>query len=206
VKYYESHKIHIFDKINAIELTIFKKMLPLYDDIEAEAKEVAIAKIAELGASFNPDTMDASDVEEKAWEAGIEHYELQLAMKAEFLLSTATWLFHLFEKNCKKMCPYLYNKPEELKTKFEELGINCDNQSDWHKTNTELRLAANTIKHGEGHSSKKLQRIRPEYFDTKSSYLTDSKIEITRENIQSYIEHMKSFWCSFFDAVLQQPK
>jgi len=203
MNYCDSHKNHIFYKINAIQSTIFERLLPVYNDIEAEAERVANAKLDELGESFNPDTMDPSDAYEKAWEEGGEHYALQHAMKAEFLLSTATWLFHLFEKDCRAMCPNLYNKPEELQTKFEEMGINYNDQSDWYKTNTELRLVANTIKHGEGNSSRRLKEIRPEYFETHSSYLTDSKIEISYQDMQSYIEHIKSFWSSFFDKVLQ---
>ena len=204
MNYYDSHKNHIFYKIDAVKSTIFEKLQPVYNDIEAEAESVAEAKYKELGKNFNPETMDVSSAAEKAWEEGGEYYELQHAMKAEFLLSTATWLFHLFEKDCRKMCPRLYNKHDELKIKLEEMGINCDDHSDWYKTNTELRLVANTIKHGEGSSSKKLQLIRPEYFDTKSSYLTDSKIEITDQDIQLYIEYMKSFWSSFFDKVLRK--
>jgi len=206
MNYYDSHKNHIFYKIDAVQSTIFDRLLPVYNNIEAEAETVAKAKYDELGKNFNPETMYESDVIEKAWEEGGEHYILQHAMKTEFLLSTATWLFHLFEKDCRAMCPNLYNKAEELKTKFEEMGINCDNQSDWYKTNTELRLVANAIKHGEGNSSQRLKAIKPEYFDTQSSYLTDSKIEITHQDIQSYIEHMKSFWSSFFDKVLQKSR
>ena len=204
MNYYDSHKNHIFYKIDAVKSAIFEKLLPVYNDIETEAESVAKAKYEELGKNFNPETMDVSSATEKAWEEGGEYYELQHAMKAEFLLSTATWLFHLFEKDCRKMCSRLYNKHDELKIKLEEMGINCDDHSYWYKTNTELRLVANTIKHGEGSSSKKLQLIRQEYFDTKSSYLTDSKIEITDQDIQCYIEYMKSFWSSFFDKVLRK--
>ena len=202
--YYESHKNHIFYKINSIQSTIFEKLLPVYNDIEAEAKIIEKEKLDELSKTFNPDTMDPSDAYQEAWEEGAEHYMLQHAMKSEFLLSTATWLFHLFEKDCREMCPNLYNKPDKLQKKIEEMGINCDEQSDWYKTNTELRLVANTIKHGEGGSCAKLKLIKPQYFETETSYLTDSKIEISDQDLQVYIEHMKSFWNSFFNTVLSK--
>jgi len=200
--YYESHKNHIFYKINAIQSTIFKRLLPVYNNIEIEAEAVAKAKYDELGKNFNPEIMDESDVVEVAWEEGGEHYALQHAMKAEFLLSTAIWFFHLFEKDCREMCPKLYNKPEELKIKLEEMGINCDNSSNWYKINTELRLVANTIKHGEGNSYNKLKALKPSYFETTASYLTDSKIELSKENIFMYVKNMYSFWEAFFDKVL----
>ncbi|MCW8934502.1 MAG: hypothetical protein OQK98_07235 [Gammaproteobacteria bacterium] len=200
--YYESHKYHISYKINSIKETIFSRLLPVYENIEEEAKIIAKKKLEELGKSFNPDTMDVGDAYQEAWEDGTEHYVLQHAMKVEFLLSTATWLFHLFEKDCREMCPSLYNKPEELKKKLEEMGISCDVGSNWYKTNTELRLVANTIKHGEGKSCDRLKGIKPEYFKTNTSYLTDNKIEIPEEDMTKYIDNMSSFWDSFFDKVL----
>ncbi len=115
--------------------------------------------------------MDAGDAYQEAFEEGAEHYTLQHAMRTEFLLSTATWLFHLFEKDCKERCPILYNKPIELKDKLEEMGINCDSNSNWYKTNTELRLVANTIKHGEGGSHDKLKVLKSNYFESSTSYL-----------------------------------
>ncbi len=202
MQHYESDRDHIFYKIDSIQSTIFDNLLPVYDDIEAKAKVIEKEKLDELSKTFNPDTMDPSDAYQEAWEKGAKHYTLQHAMKTEFLLSTATWLFHLFEKDCRKMCPKLYKKPEELQKKLEDMGINCNDESNWYKTNTELRLVANTIKHGEGSSCKKLKLIRSDYFEIRTSYLTDSKIEISHKDIQIYIENMKSFWSSFFDKVL----
>lgn len=200
--YYESNKKHILYKINSIKETIFERLLPVYKNIEAEAKEIEKNKLEELYKTFNPDTMDPGDAYQEAWEEGAEHYTLQHAMKTEFLLSTATWLFHLFEKDCREMCPNLYNKPEDLKTELEKMGINCDNNSNWYKINTELRLVANTIKHGEGGSYNRLKTLKSDYFKVRTSYLTDNKIEISEEAMQMYIDNMKSFWESFFDKVL----
>ncbi|MEA2048920.1 MAG: hypothetical protein U9O64_10815 [Campylobacterota bacterium] len=206
MNYCEFNKYHIFDKIASIEETIFNRLLPAYNNIEEEAKKVEDEKLKELAKTFNPDIMDAGEAYQKAWEEGAEHYTLQHAMKTEFLLSTATWLFHLFEKDCREMCPELYNKPEDLKSELEKIGIYCDNNSDWYKINTELRLVANTIKHGEGGSYNRLKTLKPDYFEVSTSYLTDNTIEISEEAIQIYIENMKSFWESFFDKVLPKYK
>jgi hypothetical protein len=198
----EFEKNHIFDKINSIKETIFNRLLPVYDNIEEEAKKIEEEKLKELAKSFDPNTMDVEDAYQEAWEEGAEHYALQHAMKTEFLLSTATWLFHLFEKDCRAMCPKLYNKPEDLKIKLKKMGINCDDSSNWYKINTELRLVANTIKHGEGRSYNELKTLKPNYFKTTASYLTDSKIELSKEDIFMYIENMHSFWEVFFDRAL----
>ncbi len=200
--YYEADKDRIISKINSIYKTISNKLLPVYDEIESEAKIIEEKTLGKLSKNFNPDTMDPSDAYQEAWENGAEHYTLQHEMKKEFLLSTATWLFHLFEKDCKNMCPLLHNKPEELKTKLIEMKISCDNNSDWYIINTELRLVANTIKHGGGHSLESLKIKRPDFFEDGLSFLSDGKINISFEDIQNYVNRMKSFWESFFDKVL----
>lgn len=202
MQYYEYHKNHILEKIDAIQSTIFKRLLPVYDSIESEANAVAEAHLNDSSIAFNPDTMDTMDAYQQAWEEGGQYYTMQHAMKTELLRNTATWLFHLFEKDCREMCPYADSV--QLKSNLEKIGIDCSDQSDWYKINTELRLVANTIKHGEGRSSQELRRIRPEYFNTQLSYLTDSLIEVNPEDIRSYITHMQLFWNSFFNKVLLQ--
>lgn len=200
--YYEADKDRVLFKINSIYETISNKILPVYNNIESEAREIEEKTLKELSDNFNPYTMDPSDAYQEAQQNGAAHYTLQHEMKKEFLLSSATWLFHIFEKDCKKMCPSLHNKPIELKIKLSEMGISCDNNSDWYITNTELRLVANTIKHGSGRSSESLQIIRPDYFEHGQSFLSDSEIHISFEDIQNYVTKMKSFWESFFDKVL----
>lgn len=200
--YYEADKDRVLSKINSIYQTISNKLLPVYNNIESEAKEIEKNTLEELSRNFNPDTMDPSDAYQEAWENGAEHYILQHEMKKEFLLSTATWLFYLFEKDCKTMCPLLHNKPIELKSKFIEMGISCGDDSDWYITNTELRLVANTIKHGDGRSSESLKIIRPDFFENESSILSDGKIKLSFEDIQNYVNSMTRFWESFFEKVL----
>jgi hypothetical protein len=73
-------------------------------------------------------------------------------MKQEFLNHQATLLYHMFEKDCKKMFPKINNKKfiNNLEEKLINLNIATDNSSSWYKINKELRLISNVIKHGKG--------------------------------------------------------
>ena len=94
--YYEADKHRILSKIDRILSTIFERLLPVYNNIEDEAKQIEKDKLESLSKSFNPETMDPSDAYQEAWENGAEHYSIQHEMKQEFLLNNAIWIFHLY--------------------------------------------------------------------------------------------------------------
>lgn len=123
-------------------------------------------------------------------------------MKQEFLNHQATLLFHIFEKDCQKMCPLLHNKGTELKEKLDEMGISTNENSNWHKINKELRLISNVIKHGKGRSYDELKILRTDLFKENFGFLLTSDIEISLIDILIYREKMKGFWIEFFDIVL----
>ncbi len=200
MNYYLDDKNRIISKINSIESTIFNKLLPVYNDIEAEAKVIEENKLNELNKHFNPDTMDIGMAYQEAWEEGAEYYSIEHEMKKEFLLNSVTWLFHLFEKDCNTIFKDLDGN--EKKSYLNGLGINTENSSCWFTINNELRQLSNTIKHGTGHSSEKLKKIRPDFLITKSIFLTSSDVNISVKDLKNYFTAMKKFWELFFYKVL----
>ena len=195
--HYEADKYRVLSKIDKIFSTIFERLLPVYNNIEDEAKQIEKDKLESLSKSFNPETMDPSDAYQEAWEDGAEHYSIQHEMKQEFLLNNATWLFHLFEKDCLLM--FDGKKGIDAINYLNGLGIETDSNSKWHTINKELRLLANAIKHGEGPSFTALEVLRPDFFD--STYST-VQVKINAQDLEHYIDSMKNFWNVFFDKVL----
>lgn len=199
-KVYEIDKITILEKIDSIKKTISERLLPTFDTIEQEAKQLSEQKLLELSSRFNPEFTDESDVYDQAFHRGVDHYIVQSDMKIEFLKSAATWIFHLFEKDC----TYIFGT-EDGKLKLEhlsKLNIDTSEESNWYKCNTELRALSNSIKHGKGSSFEKLKTLRPDLIIETDNFLSKSDIVIEMENINEYIEFMNSFWNIFFNKVL----
>lgn len=141
------------------------RLYSTFDAIEAEAKAIENKAYKRYSASFDPDTMDEPYGVEDTYHEGVNHYLTHNEMKSEFLKSAATWLFHLFEKDC----VYIFVNADgnAKKKKQKNLGVNVSNSSPWYVCNKELRLVANVVKYGKGQSSTDLEIIRPKLFKKK---------------------------------------
>jgi len=127
-------------------------------------------------------------------------------MKQEFLNHQATLLFHIFEKDLKKMFRTSkedYLKGNDLKDKLIEISISTDNNSPWYKVNKELRLISNVVKHGTGKSYDELKKIRIDLFNGNFGFLVKSDISISLNDVEIYANYIKEFWIEFFDIVLE---
>jgi len=69
--------------------------------------------------------MDIGSCYEDAHSEAASHYVIHNEMKQEFLNHQATLLFHIFEKDRKKMFPELSGN--DLKEKLQLLGISTEN-------------------------------------------------------------------------------
>ncbi len=202
MQYYDKHKKDIIDRIDVVINTVQLRLLPTFDNIEEEANQVEKTKLNELNTNFNPYTMDEYLCYEEAHSEGAMHYFIYKEMKQEFLNHQATLLFHLFEKDCQKIFENLSG--DEKKEFLIELGINISPESNWMKTNKELRFLANAIKHGNGNSFEKLKELRPDLTQDTFHFFFDSKIEITIEELSNYANQMKNFWEDFFEKALNK--
>lgn len=112
----------------------------------------------------------------------------------------------------------------EVKTCLKNNGIDLEQFSSWRFIDDELRLLANTVKHAEGESSRTLKKRRPGLFEDPDLRQLDSElapesrpkskhffplnqplmgdgIYVSFEELQSYAEHIKSFWLNFENAL-----
>ena len=130
------------------------------------------------------------------------HYLIHNEMKNEFLNSAITWLFHLFEKNCNRILNT--TDGNEKKKELENIGIDTSANSLWLTCNHELRLIANTIKHGKGNSSEELKIIKPNYFKQGAWGVSEDEVQLTIEIVEHYINTSNDFWVSFFSLALPE--
>ena len=86
---------------------------------------------------------------------------------------------------------------------MKSLGIDTSKSSSWVKCNSELRDLANTIKHGEGGSSKRLKVWRSDLFKESVFGQSVYEVETSTKDIELYINTLVKFWESFFSAALQ---
>jgi len=201
---YEADKNRIISAIDNFIIALETKILPQFNDIEKEAKEVEKERLKFLSSRFNPDTMDPSDCYEDAYFAGCEHYEIYTEMKQSVLNMSSVWLYHLFEKDCNMI--FSDKKWGDRKIKLTNLSIGIVKPSNFYKINEELQYICNINKHGDGKSQAELLKIRPDLFEDK--YLSSNKKlkDIDLSQIKDYASEMKSFWMEVYEQLQKKPK
>ena len=197
---YESDKNEILGRIDAVSNTINGRLLPTFNSIEEEARVAGEKELEALSANFNPEFIDEGSVYEQAYDEEIYYFYLHDEMRKEFLNSSITWLFHLFEKDCSDV--FNTNDVNAKKSELSALLMSTETNSNWDLCNTELRLIANVIKHGKGRSLDDLKRRRPDLIKSFHGHLSDAEVEITVDDLNSYISSMKAFWSEFFNKTL----
>lgn len=159
--------------VEAYRTAALEKIPPVFDNLEQEAESVTEAEYERLSAQpADPYWQgDLGDLAERATEYGNEYGETMFAIRQSVLNLLAVGLQHLFEQQQKGLYRQTYAgrtcKCFRWKALNESLllaGVNRTTLPGADKLE-ELRLAANTIKHGSGPSAAKLAAVRPDLFD-----------------------------------------
>ncbi len=200
----EFEKDELLKGIDNLIITIETRLLPTFETIEVEAKEIEEKTLDELSSRFNPDTMCPSTFYEDAYFTGAEHYWIYEKMKNDFLNMVTVWLYHLFEQDCNEI--FSEKKWVDRKAKLTTHSILTTNPSNFYKINKELQYICNINKHGDGDSQTRLLALRPDLFDNKTKYNFDTENitiytlkNISLEQIKEYSEYMKSFWIELYN-------
>lgn len=110
------------------------------------------------------------------------------ALQQDFLNSSVTWLFHLFEKQKKYI--YKTDKTEDIKNqlKTKSSPYDVDSCTYYKVINQEMRALANAVKHGE--QSDAMKKLRRNY----SNYVQGEKIIVSKRDIEKFIFSLRQFW------------
>ena len=225
---------HYFETIFAKQIatlcdSIVNRVLPTFANIEEEAKKFAEQEYERLGSlPALGDYVDMGDIAESARDAGIDYYQLMSGVRQGLINIATAGLYHLFEQQLlffhrrQVLHPSEENdirwlKIKELKTRLAGGGVDIVKLPSWPKTD-ELRLVANTVKHGEGESAEQLRKIRQDFFVhpflrehslfAKSPrhpiYMPMSGEDIFVEinDFQAYKNAVLSFWEEFSELIL----
>ena len=208
----------ILPQVDALQAAVGERLLPAFEGVTDEAEEVQRQRWEELMARAHPET-DPGDLAEAALEAGIDHYTMLGELKQGLLNMLAVAAFHLLEQHifgiygrevlerADQRNVGLYTLPLVVK-RFRAQGVDLVSFESWPRVQ-ELRLVANTVKHGEGRSADDLRAARPELF--VNPILRDQEwatrglgqaerplfgygLYVTVEELHAYMADVRAFW------------
>lgn len=149
------------------------RVIPAFNGIEEEARGVTEAEYERLvSMPADPDSaFDMAHLADWATEHGAEYYETISGVRQGALNLLAVGLHHLFEQQqlffLDRDLPRAPKGPRrrsQFENRLKRYGVDPYGSECASKVN-ELRLAANTIKHGAGPSAGELAKMRPDLFE-----------------------------------------
>jgi hypothetical protein len=157
-----------------------KRIPPAFAGIEDEVEYIACEEMRRLEINLDPNHYDIDDLIEMASESAQRRYETLADTRQGVVNLFVAGLYHLLAQQFDCMVKILLPSPsfqdddekrqfeaDDTMTKFvkviDQQGINIKSAKQWERIQ-ELKLIANTVKHGSGSSAAKLYEKRPELF------------------------------------------
>lgn len=199
---------------------IFKeRVFPVFSNIEKEADKISndLYDNAMNAYYIDYDNIDPADIAENATEIGVDYYEKYSLMRYNTLAMWISMVYQFWEQQVRK---FLYDEEahsfkiefkkfctsgiKDIKEEFRYHNINIEKLRCWGSIN-ELRLACNTLKHGDGASAQELKNIRPslftregfEEYDLLSMYnttLLEETLNISDQDFYNFCDILIEFW------------
>jgi hypothetical protein len=173
---YMAHQVQHFalQYVRAYGKHVLEDALPVFDNLSERADAVVAEEFERLGAQPATEDCDGdmSCAAEAAQDKGQAFYNTMVALRQTSLNLFAAGLFHLLEQQLAELCrDSAFKAPAPSDTKLSIVAdwydrhfkLNLRQISAWPKVD-QLRLLANTVKHGEGNSAAQLRSIRPDLF------------------------------------------
>lgn len=230
--FWSQHIRDVFvSEIDLFASCLTDKVIPAFDNLEEESKNIIHREFEIRAASFGSDT-DLGSLAEEAEDEGIDYYVMMKNMLQGIINMFAASLYHFFEQQT-----FLFHRKEllsrdeedninllkidEVTVRLANNGINIKKFKSWKKID-ELRLVANTAKHADGQSSEELKKLRPKLFwrpdfiDGFDSHklppisvyqpLMGQSFYITHEEFMLYVKAVKDFWYEMIEALERKAK
>lgn len=195
-----------------------KRLLSQFADIESEADKAAEAWLEDNSHRFNPDTHDPGEFEERAYDAGIEFYQLLSDMRDRTRLSVVAGMYQEWDKHLRqwltdeirhwhtgsivaeKVWRVDFGKLADL---LESLGWSIRSKGYFSKLDA-CRLVVNVYKHGKGSSLNDLKQRYPEYLSdpwdhiggafSGMDYLDHTHLSVSGDHLQGFSDAIVAFW------------
>lgn len=177
---YMAHRVHhsAVPYMKAYGQCVLEDVVPAFANLSERADAIATSEFKRLGEQPAREDFDGdmSVAAEAAQDKSQAFYITMVAIRQTSLNLFAAGLFHLLEQQLADLCrDGAFDVPPPSDTKLSlvaawyrsNFNLDLSKLSAWPKIE-QLRLLANSVKHGEGDSAAKLRATRPDIFQDPS--------------------------------------
>jgi hypothetical protein len=207
------------------------RVLQAFSGLEEEADKVAQEAWERYTSKPSLSEEDLSRLAEDAQEAGVDYYVTAHRVRQGTVNAMTVALYHLHEQQLL----YIHRREllhpreendirllnmDEIKKRLSAYGLDLDGLGS-PSILKELQLVANVVKHGDGHSSRKLKGLRPELFVSPSlgshraafpprsqvvRPLIGEDLYVSDDELVAYFAEVENFWKAFAQSLAAMSK
>lgn len=210
-------------EIDAYAGVFRERIVTAFATLPEDAEKAMVREMERLSAIVMFD--DPGDAAQQAVDVASEYYAAVDSVRQGILNLMVAGLYHLLEQQAaysletalpKSARPAKQDYPiERLTVAMREQGIDLKRLPSWSLIE-ELGLIANSVKHGDGRSAKRLRVIQPDLFrvfqnpfsslhirrDLPIRPLVGEGLTLTAEHFECYVRVTKGFWEELIAALL----
>ena len=197
-------------ELNTYAEVFAARITSAFANLEMEANAVTDRAYSEWSTTAGPDC-DPFRAQESAYFEGVGYYEAVDSVRQGLFNLILAGLFHLFEQQVITLLdrevpppptpPSTNNTLLRVKQTLLPLGLDITTFASYSKLD-ELRLVANTVKHGDGFSASELLSRAPHLFE---EHIVDGSslplrplfgegLRLTEAHFSSYKNSLEAFW------------
>ena len=231
---YLAHRVRLLaGPLIAFREYALRDVLPTFGNLDARAEQVADEYFNRIGSqpAGEYEDVNMADVADAAQSQSYSWWEMMTSLRQTMLNLMTAGLFHLIEQQLATLSrDGVFDSPvRDTKISIvaawylEELNVSLESMPSWSAVN-EMRLVANTVKHGEGSSARDLRAINPTLF-TNPAYaeflrregvdpsenvrhavaapLSGDDFFVTEEALQGYAAGAEAFFLEIAEELLR---
>ena len=188
-------------QVEKIVSLLDKCILPKLNDIEEQSEKASEDTWEQAMSQPGTGEEDPSNFVDEAIEAGVSTFQLLSGLRQGMINFFAAAIFQCFKQQLEE---FHNTNPR----RFSLLRVSYKNDvKAWNDINDELRLVANTAKHGDGPSSQALQKIRPDLFRPPDGEpvsfdpMFGNQLYVPIQDLKRYRDLIVSFWREYTDIL-----
>ena len=168
-------------------------ILPKFENIREKSTKASMQVLDASMRQPATEESDSADLVEEAIDAGVDTYQSLSGLKQGMVNFFAAAIYQCFKQQWQEF--------ENINSRRLSLVQTCRKATGtWKDIDRELRLVANTAKHGKGPSFRELREIRPDLFRPQEGKFPSfdpwfgSELYLSVQDVRRYRDLLVRFW------------
>jgi len=199
--FYSPRTDEYISQVEKITSLLEDTILPKFNDIEEQSERASDEAWEEAMNQPATEDCDPSDFVEAAVGAGVSTYQILTGLRQGMINFFVAAIYQCFEQQLQE-----FHSINPYRFSLLRVCYKTDVKT-WKEIHRELRLVANTAKHGKGKSSEELRKIRRDLFRPPAGEpvsfdpMFGNQLYVTIHDLRHYRDLIVNFWKEYTEIL-----